>query len=301
MIIFAIGVFLFTSCSKKVDKLNIWINQENKVKILSTISQIGDLASEIGGERASCLILIEGGLDPHSYELVKGDDEKLTRADIIFFNGLGLEHGASLHSSLKSHSRAIAVGDRIAEANPQFVLKRKGALDPHLWMDVSLWREAVDPIAEALISFDPEGEDYYRQRAKALRMKMDETHKKIIETIGSVPEKRRYLVTSHDAFQYFAKRYLAGSAAPEGLAPDGQLSPIDIRRIIEFVKEHQITVLFPESNVSRDSIAKIASAGREMDLEIHICSEPLYGDASGGLTYLEMMEKNGSTIARNLK
>ena len=89
-------------------------------------------------------------------------------------------------------------------------------------------------------------------------------------------------------------------AAPEGLAPDGQLNPYDIQKILDFLKEKQITVVFPESNVSRDSIRKIASAGKEMGLEVRVCSEPLYGDSTSGLSYLEMMRKNGEVIARHL-
>jgi manganese/zinc/iron transport system substrate-binding protein len=89
-------------------------------------------------------------------------------------------------------------------------------------------------------------------------------------------------------------------AAPEGLAPEGQLNPRDIQKIIDFLKAKKISVLFPESNVSRDSIRKIATAGKEMGLHIQICSEPLYGDAMSGLDYLEMMQSNGKTISKYL-
>ena len=293
-------LFLF-ACSKNEDRLKCWSDSAGQLKILSTTTQIGDLAAEIGGKRAVGLVLIGKGLDPHSYELVKGDDEILARADIIFYNGLGLEHGASLQASLQGNSRAVAVAERIAQSAPQSIIYRGVSLDPHLWMDVSLWKKGIAPMVEAFSKADPEGADEYRKRGRELEKRLDTLHEKILALMIAIPEEQRYLVTSHDAFQYFSRSYLAGSAAPEGLAPDGQLSPVDIRRIIAFVKEHRIRVLFPESNVSRDSIAKIASAGKEMDLEIQICSEPLYGDTSGGLSYFEMMEKNGETLARNLK
>jgi manganese/zinc/iron transport system substrate-binding protein len=116
-------------------------------------------------------------------------------------------------------------------------------------------------------------------------------------------------VTSHDAFHYFTKSYLADPeevnwaerfAAPEGLAPEGQLNPGDIQKIVDFLRARNICVLFPESNVSRDSIRKIATVGRELGLEVCICSEPLYGDSMGQLTYLEMMRHNAQTIANHL-
>lgn len=302
------------SRSERSQKLGQWMSYDGKLKVLSTIAQIGDLVEEIGGERVDSWVLIQGDLDPHSYELVKGDDEKFSRADALFYNGLGLEHGASLFASLEKHPQGIALGESIQKRHPQKILHKKHSTDPHIWMDISLWKEAVDPIAEQLSSLDPEGKEIYLKRAALLKDKMDFVHREISAILKKVPSKKRYLVTSHDAFHYFTKSYLSDGfegedwterfAAPEGLAPDGQLNPADISAIITFLREKEISVLFPESNVSRDSIKKIVSAGREMGLEIHICSEVLYGDAmgkKGNLRYLDMMRHNADVISRHLE
>jgi manganese/zinc/iron transport system substrate-binding protein len=138
---------------------------------------------------------------------------------------------------------------------------------------------------------------------------MERAHAGVLSRLQEIPSDKRYLVTSHDAFHYFTRSYLADPgqadwaerfAAPEGLAPEGQLNPRDIQAIIDFLRAKKISVLFPESNVSRDSIRKIAVAGRELGLEIRICSEPLYGDAMSGLSYLDMMRHNAETIAKYL-
>lgn len=292
-------------CSSK-KTLDEWMRPGGNLKILSTTAQIGDLVSEIGGERVSGRVLIQGDLDPHSYELVKGDGEKFDRADLVFYNGLGLEHGASLSARLTSDTKALALGEL---APRDKILKRGEAADPHIWMDISLWAETVRPIVQRLSEKDPEGASYYEQRGEALLHRMGQAHEKIRSLLLSVPSEKRYLVTSHDAFHYFTRSYLADPgdpdwrsrfAAPEGLAPDGQLNPNDIRKIIDFLREKNISVLFPESNVSRDSIRKIASAGREFGLTIRICQEALYGDSMSGLSYFEMMDKNAETIARHL-
>lgn len=297
---------LVIGCS--VSDKNISENND-KLKVLSTTAQIHDLTKAIGGDRIDAKILIRGDLDPHSYEIVKGDGEKLSTANLIFYNGLGLEHGASLSSFLQNSSKAIPLGDRIRAAYPDRILKKEGVTDPHIWMDISLWQKGIDPIVQALSEADPVGAPLYRQRAEALTQRMDQAHNALYARLQKIPQEKRYLVTSHDAFRYFTRTYLADPkdtnwesrfAAPEGLAPEGQLNPKDIQKIINFLKAKGIEVLFPESNVSRDSIRKIASAGKELGLEIRICSEPLYGDAMGGLGYLEMMEKNGETIARCL-
>lgn len=286
-----------------------WTESNGKLKVLSTTAQIGDLVSFIGGDRIEAQVLIRGDLDPHSYEMVKGDGDLLQGAGLIFYNGLGLEHGASLSAQLRGSSKAVAIGDRIAEARPDLILRKGNVLDPHIWMDISLWEKGIEPITEALIKADPEGASFYRERGALLAERMEAAHTALRSSMQNVPSEKRYLVTSHDAFHYFTRSYLADPgeihweerfAAPEGLAPEGQLNPRDIQKIIDYLRAKNISVLFPESNVSRDSIRKIATAGKELGLEIRVCSEPLYGDAMSGLSYLEMMQRNGNTIEKHL-
>lgn len=302
---------LFSGCSNSSKNfLGEWMKDNSKIKVLSTTAQIGDLAAAVGGERVDGWVLIQGDLDPHSYEIVKGDGEKLERADLVFFNGLGLEHGAGLSSLLRGSPKAIPIGERIGDAFPDRILMKGDAVDPHIWMDISLWMQAIDPIVEELSRVDPAGASYYRERGDALAMKMESAHEQIKNLLQKVPSEKRYLVTSHDAFHYFTRIYLADphethwsdrSAAPEGLAPDGQLNPLDIQKIIDFLRDKRISVIFPESNVSRDSIKKIASAGKELGLTIRICTEPLYGDSMSGFTYLETMHRNADVLARYLE
>ncbi|MBI3508806.1 MAG: zinc ABC transporter substrate-binding protein, partial [Chlamydiia bacterium] len=242
------GLLALISCSQRNDKLKNWMRDNSKIKVLATTAQIGDLVQEIGGDRADVWVLIQGELDPHSYELVKGDDEKLARSRLIFYNGLGLEHGASLASTLRGSDHALAVGEKIAAQVPEAILKRGAATDPHLWMDISLWKQAVGPIVASLSEADPDGAYYYQERGKEVANRMQDTHEAILEIFQKIPKEKKYLVTSHDAFQYFARAYLTGATAPEGLAPDGQLSPLDLKRMIDFLKNHEIEVLFSESN-----------------------------------------------------
>ena len=277
---------------------------------------IHDLAKSIGGDRVISLPLIQGDLDPHSYQLVKGDDEKLLGADLIFYNGLGLEHGASLAHILKSSSKATAVGDTIFQKFPEKILWTEGTVDPHIWMDVSLWMHAIDPILDVLIEKEPESAGYFRENAADLKKRMALVHEEIFTKLQEIPAEKRYLVTSHDAFNYFAKGYLASSEeslqgweerfkAPEGLAPEGQLNPLDLQRIITHLQKHQIRVIFPESNVSPASIEKIVRAGLEKGLCIKISNAPLYGDAmkstsDRGENYLETMRHNADIITSQL-
>ena len=102
---------LFGCGSSPESPLHRWMQDNGKVKILSTTAMIDDLVGQIGGDRVDHLVLITGEMDPHSYEMVKGDEEKFSCASLIFFNGLGFEHGASLRAQLQNHPHAIALGN----------------------------------------------------------------------------------------------------------------------------------------------------------------------------------------------
>lgn len=290
-----------------------WIEANGKVKILSTIAMINDLVMRIGGDHVDTMTLIQGELDPHSYQLVKGDDEKLTFAHIIFYNGLGLEHGPSLHRYLSDSSKTYSLGDLLNNQHPELILNNRGQKDPHIWMDISLWAKTIPFIVEALSQQDPTHAAAYQFNARQLKSEMERMHQQVKDKMHEVSADKRYLVTSHDAFYYFARAYLAEEgeahgeiwrkrfASPEGLAPESQLSVSDIKAVINFIKQNQITVLFPESNVSKDSIRKIVRACQEEGRNIEIADCHLYGDALGepgsqGDTYLKMIFYNASTL-----
>ncbi len=293
IVLFFCAILSGCSSSGAPSSIEIWAEQNGKVKVLSTTAMIDDVVGRIGGERIDHIALITGEIDPHSYELVKGDDEKLSLAQIIFYNGLGLEHGASLRYQLQHHPATVGVGNAVLENAPQRIIHVDKEIDPHIWMDISLWCLIVDPIADALCRVDPAGESVYRANAEETKKKMLLAHTAIYNSLQSVPEQKRYLVTSHDAFNYFARAYLAAPDektyaewkprfdAPEGLAPEGQLSAADIQGIIDHLIKYHIQTVFPESNVSRDSLKKVVHACRQKGLEVKIAEDPLYGDAMG--------------------
>lgn len=294
-----------------------WMTQNGKLKVLSTTAMIHDIVERVGGDAVDSLVLICGELDPHTYQLVKGDDEKLSYADVIFFNGLGLEHGPSLKMHLAKSPKAVGVGNKVYEAYPEKVLIIQGQIDPHIWMDMSLWSKIIAPVVETLSQAAPEHQEVFEQNGRKLYEELMQTHEEIRAILSEIPDDKRYLVTSHDAFNYFARAYLATESekqskewqsrfeAPEGLAPESQLSVSDIQSIIDHLEKYQINVLFPESNVSQDSIRKVVSAGNEKGLSLMIADVPLYGDAmgKGGTpegTYQGMLRHNAKAIKESI-
>lgn len=307
------------SCGKSepTQQMSRWMEKNGKLKVLSTTAMIEDVVRHIGGEHIDTAILIKGELDPHSYQLVKGDDEKLAYADIIFYNGLGLEHGPSLQHHLEQNKKAVGLGNEIEKESPHLILEFRGQRDPHIWMDISLWEKTIPYIVQTLSDKDPTHSAYYRENGERFKAEMEKVHSEIFTELQSIPDSQRYLVTSHDAFNYFTRAYLAGKdektqaewqkrfEAPEGLAPESQLSSTDIQATIDHLLRYRIHMLFPESNVSKDSIRKIVDAGREKGLHLKIATRFLYADAMGapgsdGDSYLKMIKHNADIIKENL-
>ncbi len=312
---FLLLLFLF-SCGgeqERAQEHHRWMGDNGKLKVLCSIAMINDIVNRIGGEYVDSIALISGDLDPHSYEIVKGDNEKFYFADLVFYNGLGLEHSPSLLTHLTEHEYSVSLGDSIMSQAPAKVHHMKGVIDPHIWMDISLWQLIIEPIKESLSQLDPDHADSFRANAACLYDEMSDEHQGILRLFESIPESRRYLVTSHDAFNYFTRAYLATDEersqglwekrfeAPEGLAPDAHLSTTDIQRTIDYIQAHDVKILFTESNVNQASLRKIINAANEKGINLSISDIALYGDAMGapgstGDTYLKMLRHNASVM-----
>lgn len=310
-----VGVCFLTGCAPsnhlKKEKKAVTFN------VVSTTAMIDDLVNRIGQERIHHQVLIQGEIDPHSYEIVKGDDEKIVGASLVFYNGLGLEHGASLRYLLKNHPCAIALGEKVKDLVPNEMILLEGKIDPHIWLDVSLWEKTIPFIVHALTERDPEGRAFFEANAHVLSEELKKTHAKIYTTLQSTPSNQRFLVTSHDAFTYFTRAYLATPeerkegtwlkrfASPEGLAPEGQLSSADIQHIVDHILCFQIHTIFPESNVSSASLRKIASVCKAKKFDV-VLGKVLYGDAMGKKgslagTYEGMMQSNADVLCEAWK
>lgn len=306
-------ILLMCGCGKKKESAAFW-QTNDKLKVLSTTSMIDDLVKEIGGDRVATLTLIKGELDPHTYEIVKGDEEKFLSADIIFYNGLHLECGYSLRDHLEGNSKAINLGNYIVTNEPHLLLGENNHYDPHIWLDIDLFSRFVSPIEQKLTSLDPSHGEEYHARALSLLQKMKATDKEVKNLMQSVPETKRYLVTCHSAFGYFTRRYLASdnewknnswkerAKAPQGLAPEAQISISDIESVVAYIKQRNILVLFPESNVNMDALKRVQSLSKKCGQRVRVAKESLYGDAmKEGSSYLETMLMNAQIISRELQ
>lgn len=303
-------ILFFTISLLSCTKNDPVIKNKKQISILATTAMIGDLVKQVGKEHVVVDVLIPSALDPHSYELVKGDDEKFAQADLIFYNGLNLEHGISVRRQLKKfHEKSVCVTDPLIDKGVLFEMD--GVIDPHVWMDISLWMHALTPIKEMLSQLQEEHQEEFEENFQKIKQMMEIADKEALERFHAIDPKRRFLVTSHDAFCYFTKRYLSEDTdedwrvrciAPEGLAPEAEMSSFDLKRVLAYISQNQIKVLFTESNLPSLSVKRLIDAGKKGGLEIRLSQKALYADSMGSCeSYLEMMHHNVFLIAEELQ
>lgn len=304
LFIISIGVFIFSGCSNKEKQAGgKTFSTENKMNIVATIGMIGDVAQELGGERTAVYSLMGSGIDPHLYKAKARDVERLSKADLILYNGLHLEAKMGEILEKLSETRNItAVAETIPET--RLIEVEQGAHDPHVWFDVQKWREAAKNILNALIASDAPGKEYYTGLFNEYDKKLVDLDTYVKSRAAFIPEEKRILITAHDAFNYFGQAYGFKVLGLQGISTVDEAGTGDIRDLADFIADNKIAAIFVETSVSSKGIQALQAAVKDRGFEVNIGGE-LFSDAMGSPgtpegTYLGMVRHNIDTIVSGL-
>lgn len=281
---------------------------DSGLSVVATTSMIADLAHRVGGEHVTVTGLMGPGVDPHDYQPSTSDVIKMGEADVVIYNGLSLEERfVEVFDSLSERGvLSIVVAEGISERdyrNPEEDDDLE--YDPHIWFSVPHWQEGTQHVADQLSEKDPENASAYQQNAKEYIEDLEELDAYIRERIEEVPEQSRYLVTAHDAFQYFGAEYGFEVVGLQGLNTQTEAGTGDISRLADFLVEKEIRAVFVESSVSPRNIEALIEAAGSRGHEVTNAGE-LYSDALGSAeenaeTYIKMYTSNIDTIVDALK
>lgn len=272
------------------------------INVVATTGMIGDAVQNVGGERIELSTLMGPGTDPHLYQASEGDVNRLHRADIIFYNGLHLEgRMAELLERMGEQKPTVAVGENIPE---NYEILHQGQADPHIWMDVTLWKYAVAAIESTLVVLDSTHSAQYQANAEVYQARLDSLQAEVNERIGTLPAHRRILVTAHDAFNYFGRAYGFQLRGLQGISTATEAGTGDVQRLVTFIVDHEVPAVFVESSIPRRNIEAVVEAVRARDHEIRLGGE-LFSDALGTAgtpegTYIGMIRHNVTTIVEAL-
>ena len=276
------------------------------IHVVATTSIIADTASRIAGRHARIEALMGPGVDPHLYKASEGDVRRLSEADLILYNGLHLEGKmGDVLTRLARNRPVVAVTEEI----PQDLLREPpefaGQYDPHVWFDVSMWKRTLDPIVRELSALDPAHAEEFQANAAAYGRELDALDSWVRQRIETVPPAQRVLVTAHDAFGYFGRRYGMEVVGIQGISTLSEAGLHDVDRVAQLVVDRKVKAVFIESSVPRRSIEAVQAAVRSHGYEAAIGGQ-LFSDSLGGAntpagTYAGMVRANVETIVNALK
>jgi manganese/zinc/iron transport system substrate-binding protein len=278
---------------------------ERTVKAVATTGMITDIVQNVGGERVQVTGLMGPGIDPHLYKATAGNVTTLMDADVIFYNGLHLEAQlGEVLEEMQARTVTVAVAEGIDKSlllsPPEF----EGAYDPHVWMDVSLWMEAVKAVRDALAELDPTHSEIYQANADRYLDELEDLHQYVLSLSETLPTDQRVLITAHDAFNYFGRAYGFEVRGLQGISTVAEPSTADVQELAAFIVERRIPALFVETSVPVRTIEAVRAAVQAQGFEVRLGGE-LFSDAMGDSgtpqgTYIGMIRHNMDTIVGSL-
>jgi manganese/zinc/iron transport system substrate-binding protein len=278
---------------------------QRPVRVVATIGMVADVAQNIGGERVQVTALMGPGVDPHLYKASAGDVERLQGADIVFYSGLNLEAAmGEVLERMQGRVTAVAVTSEIDRAGLIPSDEYENQYDPHVWFDVTLWRQAAERVRDALVALDPASAATYQANAERYLGELDALHAYVQEQAARVPSEQRVIITAHDAFRYFGRAYGFEVRGLQGISTATEAGTGDVQELAAFIAERQIPAIFVESSVPQRNIEAVQAAVASRGFDVRIGGE-LYSDAMGDPgtpsgTYIGMVRHNIDTIVAAL-
>lgn len=280
---------------------------QEKIKIATTIGMVADLVRQVGGDRVMVEQLMGPGVDPHLYKPTSADAGRLSKADVIFYSGLMLEGrmGDLFAKLARSGKKVYATTESVPEDLLTEPKEFEGHYDPHIWFDVSMWAQTVPTIVKGLSEVDPAGKEIYESNGAALMDRLGKLHQWCKDTAAELPENKRILVTSHDAYNYFGRAYGFKVIGLQGVSTVSEAALADMVHLVDFIKKQNVNAIFVETSVNPAAIRRVAEdAGVKIGGELYSDAMGSPGETRGGFdtgTYEGMVRYNLSTIVNALK
>jgi len=274
--------------------------------VVATVAMVGDAVREVTGGRIAATTLIGEGVDPHLFRPTRADIARLLGADAVFGVGHRLEGrmGDVLERVRTAGKPVVLMGETLPRdrllAHPDY----PDAADPHVWMDPTLWGEAAGSVLEPLARLAPDvregmADDLARFRARCARL---DAYAR--DTIATVPAGARVLVTAHDAFSYFGRRYGLAIESIQGLSTEAEANLAGIESLVRTLVERRVPAVFAETSVPdravRALIEGAAARGHRVALGGNLFSDAMGRPGTYLGTYEGMIDHNVTTIVRAL-
>jgi manganese/zinc/iron transport system substrate-binding protein len=274
--------------------------------LVATTPMVADVVRNVVGPHAEVITLIGPGVDPHLWTPTRTDVLQILDADAVFINGLMLEGriGDSI-ARVETMKRPVL---RIAQTVDRKELltdpRRASYFDPHIWMDPVIWGRTALPVAELLAGVIPKHADEFRENARRYAEAADALAEECARALRTIPRTNRTLISAHDAFEYYGRRFELDVRGIQGLSTESEASIADIEQLVAEIVERRVPTAFVETTVSDRTVRALVEGCASIGHELRI-GEALYSDSLGRPgtpegTWLGMIRHNTRVIVGSL-
>ena len=280
-------------------------NEPKKVQVVATNSIIYDITKNVAGDLADIHSIVPIGQDPHEYEPLPQDVQKIHDADLIFYNGINLENAEDAwFTKMVKNAGKVADKDYFAVSDGVDVIylegaKEKGKEDPHAWLNIENGVIYAKNIAKQLIAKDPKNKETYEKNLAAYVEKLEALDKDAKQRIAKIPEEKRLIVTSEGCFKYFSKAYDIKSAYIWEINTEEEGTPEQIANLVRQLRASKVPSLFVESSVD-DRPMKTVSQETGLPIFSTIFTDSVAEAGKDGDSYYSMMKWNLDKIIEGL-
>lgn len=270
---------------------------QKKLLVVSSASIFNDMTKNIGGEFIDAVSIVPIGGDPHLYEATPDDAKLMAKADLIFINGLTFEGWIN---EIIKNSGTKATTVRITKGiKPIASEAYANATDPHAWMDAENGLVYIKNIKDALVSADPIHAQEYEKNYAVYVKKISGLHHYINQKINEIPVEKRILITSHDAFGYFGKKYGMQVIAMMGISTEADAQTSDMERVVAAIQKNKIPAIFVESTINPKLLQQV-SKDQKVKIGGSLYADSIGEEGTDGNSYYGMLKHNADVIVSGL-
>jgi zinc/manganese transport system substrate-binding protein len=262
------------------------LHAESRLNVVASFSILADFVDNVGGDKVNVTSLVGPNGDVHVYTPAPQDAKTIADARLVVINGLGLE--GWLPRLLQSSGSKASI---VAASNGISALRSGSEADPHAWQSVEDAKIYVTNIRDALVRADAADADYFRQNAQRYLSELDALNRELRAAIEKIPPERRKVISTHDAFGYFARAYGIAFIAPLGVSTESEPSARDIAAIIVQIKTDKIPAVFLE-NITDDRLVRRISEETGARIGGTLYSDTLTDEKGAAPTYIAMVRHN---------
>ncbi|MCI1677377.1 MAG: metal ABC transporter substrate-binding protein [Ewingella americana] len=269
------------------------------VTAVASFSILGDIVHQVGGDHVKVNSLVGPDGDPHSFEPSPQDSKEINASDVVFVSGLGLEGWIDRLVSASGYKGKVVTASEGVKSS-QMVDDGKEITDPHAWNSMANGVIYATNVMNALIAADPEDADYFRKRGGAYIEQLKKLDEWAKSEFANIPQEKRKVLTSHDAFGYFGREYNVTFMAPVGFSTEAEASASGVASLIKQIKEEKVKTYFIENQTDPRLVKQIAAAtGAQAGGELY--PEALSGPKGPATTYEKAFKHNVETIVASMK